>query len=79
MSCFVMQRFCVLSGFAIILMGKIEFDALPCLYSWCLVTVSVLWLFLTVPWAGLQYVIVAFPIHTHCLDVNILFFTIVQW
>ena len=28
-------------------------------------TVSVLWLFLAVPWVGLQYVIVVFPYHTH--------------
>ena len=29
--------------------------------------VSVLWLFLTVPWVGLQSVIVVFPYHTHLL------------
>ena len=28
-------------------------------------TVSVLWLFLTVPWVGLQCVLVVFPDHTH--------------
>ena len=27
--------------------------------------INVLWLFLTVPWVGLQYVIVVFPDHTH--------------
>ena len=37
------------------------------LSSWCLVTVTVLWLFLGVPWAGLQRVIVVFPDHTHLL------------
>ena len=31
----------------------------------CLVTVNALWLCLTVPWIGLQYVIVVFPDHTH--------------
>ena len=31
----------------------------------CLVTVNFLLLFLTVPWAGLQYVIVVFPDRTH--------------
>ena len=31
----------------------------------CIVTINVLWLFLTVPWVGLQYVIVVFPDHTH--------------
>ena len=33
----------------------------------CHLTVSVLCLFLTVPWVGLQCVIVAFPGHTHLL------------
>ena len=33
----------------------------------CLVTVNVLWLFLAVPWVGLQYVIVVFLDHTHLL------------
>ena len=28
-----------------------------------------MWLFLTVPWVGLQYVIVVFPDHTHLLFV----------
>ena len=31
------------------------------------VTINVLWLFLTVPWVGLQYVSVVFPDHTHLL------------
>ena len=31
----------------------------------CIVTINVLWLFLTVPWAGLPYVIVVFHDHTH--------------
>ena len=31
----------------------------------CIVTINVLWLFLTVPWVGLQYVIVVFADHTH--------------
>ena len=30
-------------------------------------TVSVLWLFLTVPWFGLPCVIVVFPDHTHLI------------
>ena len=33
----------------------------------CIVTINVLWLFLTVPWIGLQRVIVVFPDHTHLL------------
>ena len=31
-------------------------------------TVSVLWLFLTVPWVGLQCVVVVYPDHTYLLD-----------
>ena len=52
---------------AIILIGKREPVALPCLSSWCLVIVIVLWLFLMVPWDGLQCVIVVFPDHIHLL------------
>ena len=33
----------------------------------CLVTVNVLWLYLTVPWVGLQFVALVFPDHTHLL------------
>ena len=38
-------------------MAKRQLVALFYLYSWCLVTVSALWLFLTVLWVGLQCVI----------------------
>ena len=55
--------FKVHSSLAIILMGKRELVALLSLSSWCLVIV--VWLFLVVPWACLQFVIVAFPDHTH--------------
>ena len=41
--------------------------SLPLLSVGCLVTVNVLWLFLTVPWVGLQCVIVVFPDRTHFL------------
>ena len=44
--------------------GCFAFVVLP---SECLVTVYVLWLFLTVPWVGLQCVIGVFPDHTHLL------------
>ena len=57
--------FCIISSFAIILMGKRELIALLCSSSWCLVTVVVLWLLLTEPCVGLQCVIVVkeeFPI-----------------
>ena len=40
----------------------------------CIVTINVLWLFLTMPWVGLQYVSVVFPDHTHLLYVVKLFF-----
>ena len=35
----------------------------------CIDTRNVLWLFLTVPWVGLQYVIVVFPDLNHSLVV----------
>ena len=54
---------CVQSSFAIILMGKRELVALLCLSYWFLVIVVLL--FLTVPWACQQFVIVVFPDHTH--------------
>ena len=53
------------SSIAIILMGKRELVAVLNLSSWCLVMVE--WLFLTVPWGCLRFVIVVFPDHTHLL------------
>ena len=58
---------CVLSSFVIILTRKRELDALLLLFFGCLVTVNVLWLFLMVPWLGLQCVIVVFPDHIHLM------------
>ena len=59
------------SSFAIILMRNRELTALLSLSFWCLV--SVMWLFLAVPWVCLQFVIVVFPDHTHLLfSVNVL-------
>ena len=55
----------LLSSFAIILMEKRAPFALRCLSSWCLVMVSVLWLFLTVAWVRLQCVLVVFADHTY--------------
>ena len=46
-----------------ILIGKIELIALLNLSSWCPVMVE--WLFLTMPWGRLPFVIVVFPDHTH--------------
>ena len=61
-SMFCCTLLCVLSSFAIILMGKRE--------SWLLYVgcpPGVLKLFLTVPWIDLQCVIVVFLNHTHLL------------
>ena len=66
-SMFCCALFCVLSSFAIISIRKRELVVLLCLFSLCLVIVVVQWLFLTVPWVGLQCVIVVFPDHTHLL------------
>ena len=33
----------------------------------CIVTINVMWLFLTLPWVGLQCVFVVFSDHTHLL------------
>ena len=63
--CFVCTLLYVHSSFAIILMGKRELVALLSLSSWRLVIV--VWLFLAVPWGGLQFVIVLFHDHTHYL------------
>ena len=65
LSLFWYALLCVLSSFAIIWKRKRELVALLLLSYGCLVTVYVLWLFLTVPWAGLQCVNVVFPDHTH--------------
>ena len=46
------------------MMGKRELVALLCFNPWCLVIVINMWFFLTVPWVGLQCVIVVFPDHT---------------
>ena len=53
------------SSFAIILLGKRELVALLSLPSWYLQIV--VWLFLTMLWVGLQFVIVVFPDHTQLL------------
>ena len=46
-------------------MGKRELVAFLSLSSWCLVIV--VWLFLSVPWVCLKFVIVLFPDHTRLL------------
>ena len=57
----------VRSSFAIISKRKRKLVALVLLSYRCIVTINVLWLFLPVPWVGLQYVILAIPDHTHLL------------
>ena len=56
-SLFWYSLLCVLSSFEIILKRKRELAVLLLLSFRCLVTVNVLWLFLTVPWVGLQCII----------------------
>ena len=58
----------MLSRFAIILTRKRELVALLLLSFGCLVTVNVLWLFLTVPCVGLQCWFVVFPDYTLLLS-----------
>ena len=55
------------SSFAIILKRKRKLAALLLLSYRCIVAINVMWLFLTVPWVVLQYVIAVFPDHTHLL------------
>ena len=64
-SMFCCALLCVHSSFAIILIGKRELVTLLCSSSWCLVTV--VWLFLVIPRACLQFAIVVCPDHTHLL------------
>ena len=65
---------CVLSSFAIILKRKRELVALLLLSYKCIVTVYVVWLFLTMLWVGLQCVIVVFPDHTHFFNQQLDFY-----
>ena len=64
---FLHALLCDLSSFAIILKRKKKRVALLLLSYRCIVTIIVLWLLLTVPCVGLQYVIVVFPNHTYFL------------
>ena len=63
--CYALLR--VHSSFAIILKRKRNVVALLLLSYRCIVTLNVRWLFLTVHWVGLQYVIMIFPDHTRLL------------
>ena len=64
-SMFCCTLLCVHPSFAVISTGKRELVALLCLSCWCLVIV--MWLFLTIQWVYLQFVIEVFPDHTHLL------------
>ena len=55
----------VLSIFTIISLGKRDLVASLKLSSCCHLAVSVLCLFLKIPWVGLQCVVESFLIHTH--------------
>ena len=65
LSLFCYALLCVHSLFSITLKRKRKLVTLLLLSYRCNVTVNVLWLFLAVPWVGLQCVIVVFPDHTH--------------
>ena len=56
---------CVLSSFANILTRKRELVDLLVLSFGYIVMVNIMWLFLTVPWVGLQCVVVVFPDNTY--------------
>ena len=58
---------CVHPSISVILKRNRNLVALLLLSYRCIVTIHVLWLFLTVPLVGLQCVIVVFPDHTHLL------------
>ena len=77
--CVFFYLFCIIcahSYFAIILKRKRKLVALLLLPYRYFVTVNVLWLFLAVPWVGLQFVIVVFPDHILLL---LMIFYLPQW
>ena len=68
-SLFCYELLCVHSSFAIILKRKRKLVVLLVLSYRCIVTKNALWLFLMVPWVGLQCVVVVFLGHTYLLFV----------
>ena len=75
MSLFCYALLCIHSRFAIILKRERKLVDLLLLSYTYIVTINVLWPFLTVRWVGLQYMIVVFPDHTHLLfDDNFQYF-----
>ena len=73
LSLFCYALLCVHSSFAITLKRKRKLVALLLLVYKCIVTINILWFFPTVPWVGLQYVIMVFSDHTHLLFRSSLF------
>ena len=71
LSLFCYALLCVHFSFAIILKRTRKLVALLFLSYICSVTINVMWLFLTMPWVGLQCVIVVFPVHTHLLSYQV--------
>ena len=67
LSLFCYVLLCVHFSFVIILKRKRKLVTLLLLSYRGIVIINVLWLFLTVSWVGLQYVIVVFLDHTHLL------------
>ena len=67
LSLFCYTLLCANFSFAIILKRKRKMVLLLLLSCRYIVTINGLWLFLTVPWVGLQYVSMVFPDHTHLL------------
>ena len=65
LSLFCCALFCVHSSFVIILKRTRKLVVLLLLSYRYIVIINVMWLFLTVPWVGLQCVIVVFPDHAH--------------
>ena len=65
LSLFCYALLCVHSSFGIILKKKRKLVVLLLLSYRCIITINVLRHFFTVPWVGLQCVLVVFPGHTH--------------
>ena len=61
--CFCYALLGVLSSFAFILKMNRELGALLLLFKRCLITITVLWLFIRVPLVGPQCVVVVCPDH----------------
>ena len=65
LSLFCYALLCVHFSFTIILKGKKMLVSVLLLSYRCIVAINDLWLFLTMPWVGLQCAIVVVPDHTH--------------